>query len=229
MKDVRNLQAGLVAIYPPAAFPVAKVTAGSRAEAVVNTFAFGAAEMSPVGEAIFQRGRMLTEDEEIVIPSLRFDDRRVLLTVAGTSAQADLVVNALEDIFFSGEARLEPIVVVYEASCTAVLDIDWQALFNSSLANFIETRLRSEARTHGIEPRIAIAGLAINLAYETPADLAEHSISLSPKNFSIGLAPKTPPSERRFVSASPMRTEDHLSLLESLEVLLASSATRTRK
>lgn len=228
MKNVQNLQAALVAIYPAASFPVIRVAAGSRVEKLRDTFAFGAAEVTPAGEAIFQRGRLLTDGDEIIIQNLQFDDRRVVVGVAGSSEQSDRVLEALEGILFAGSERLAPLLVVYEASCTAELDFDWQCLFNEKIVSFIEDDVRSSASVLGIKPRIPIAGLAISMAYETPSDLSEYSITLSPKSLSIGLAPKSPPAKRKFLFTSPSRTEEHLRLLETLEKTLTVKPKKVR-
>ena len=220
MERIADLRASRVAVYPTPVIPIARLLAGSLGKQLMETLGFGVARAEG-GEVHLGQGSISIDGEEIIILNLQMNDRRVMLTVEGTSAQADAVAQAIKMMVAPEDAWPAPKVVVYETACTARLNFGWQQLVSGGLRDFVEDSLKPSAGSMGETPEITRVDVVMNLKYATPKSLAEYDISLSPKPFIVGVAPQTPPDDRIFRTQSPTTSDEHLRLLGALEAALA--------
>lgn len=218
MKNIQDLRSERVAIFPPGKVPIGRVLAGSCGVRISESFAFQLSSPVPAEEALeFKRGRAVFDDREIVVISLKLDGRRISLTVEGTARDADYVANELEGIVFQNADPPQPIIVAPETGCTAELDFEWTSLYSPELMSFLAGPVISAASKGGTEPYISAAMTQVQLKYQTPRDLEDQAVALSPKPFTIGPEMGRPLPDRRYVTQSPTRSEDHMVLVEELE------------
>ena len=130
MKQVRNLRSERVAIYPPSVIPVTRILAGRYRALLAEAFAF--VNVAPSGEGIeFGGGAIEIDGSEIIMLSLKFEDRRVLFTIEGTAEDADHLAGEIASIIFEGDEVPEPLIVVPGTSCIATLNFDWTAIYST--------------------------------------------------------------------------------------------------
>jgi|CZKS01.1.fsa_nt_gi hypothetical protein len=175
----------------------------------------GVSTLSPSG-LTFQRGRyQVREDSFIEIVSLTlYNDGIVIDTTSSTQEAdqfaADLLSRASREFMLA----YEPDMIrkhLYISSLIVRSDVSLNA-FNPKLAAFAE-RI-SGALGNGGNPtsRFQFAGLGF---WSEPNDNGVH------KTFSFFPQVGKTFAEHRFYSEAPLKTEDHLRLLEELEVILA--------
>ncbi len=205
-----DMRSGMFAIYPAGAIPVDRIVAVTG-EAIKKDFGFNAA-LFKEGEVEFNHG----SSSGAAVISAAFGPRRAKIVVEGTSDQADAVLVELMGRIFEGSAPPEPLVVVPETTTVAVLEFDWEALYSDALAESLKS-LISASTTSGAAPRVTDPAVTLLLKFQTPEDLDDHGIELSPKLFRIALMPNTPPRERRYAVTTPTRSEDHVRVVEELE------------
>lgn len=222
MRNVRGLTSERVAILPPGDMPLNGIIAGRQGAAVRQLLSPQAARVESDGVAL-QHSCWTYEEREILIPSVKLEGRRMLVTVEGSSDDADLVADAILSAISGDDAPAEPVAVVYDTTCRATLDFDWQELFSPKLMALIGRSALPAFAVGGKEPRIVGAQALFVLRYRTPEELEERAVGLSPKNLSIAPEPQRPLAERRYVTQSPSRSEEHLRLLEELEAALVNN------
>ncbi len=216
MKQVRNLRSERVAIYPPSVIPLNRIFAGSYRALLAKAFAFDT--IAPSGEEIeFRSGAIDIGGSEIIVLSLKFDDRRVVFTIEGTAEDADRLADEIASIIFEGDEVPEPLIVVPATDCIATLEFDWTAIYSTQFVSFLEGHILPAASKGDAKPKVSAAVTQFHLKYQTPADLDEQAVVLSPATLTIGPEPRRPLSDRRYTTGSPTRSEEHLRLLEALE------------
>ncbi len=219
MKAVRELRSERVALYPPSALPLNKILAGSYGSRISEEFAFTNAIRGE--EAVeFKGGSVEIDESEVIVLSMKFDDRSLRFTIEGTADETDRVADVLAQIVFEIGEVPDPIIVVPATGCTVELDFEWTAIYSAAFVSFLEDRVKPAASKGDTEARVAVALAQFQFKYQTPLSLDEQAVMLSPTNFTIGPEPRRPLSDRRFVANSPTRSEEHLRLLEGLEAAM---------
>ncbi len=230
MEDLQDLISQVVRLYPPGSIPMNTILAAGGVRVIEAAFKFNSFAMveSGGGAMQFTHGHLVAaDDHKTIILNATIEERRIMLTVLGTSAEADDAIDAICETIFGEEGPLaDPLVVAAETSCSACLDFDWNELYGSGFTRFLNTSLIAGCTTEGVEPRILHIEMTFGLKYTTPTRLEEHAIGLSAKNFTIGPVPKVPLSERRYQIASPTRSEDHLRIVEELEKSVKEGAKK---
>ncbi len=217
---ISGMKSSRIAVYPASVIPLNGLLAGSLGRRVIELFGFKGATFEG-GEAQLSLGSIQVEEDEIVVLDAKMSEKRMVVSVEGTSRRADAVAAVLESLLMGDKPRVAPRVVVYETSCLAKLDFEWGALVSKQLGSFIENTLRPSVENAGARPRVAHAQVALMLKYNTPEDLEQYGISLSHKMFVVGLAPQAPPDDRLYITQSPTKSDEHLRMLLELETMLA--------
>lgn len=233
MKDIRELRATQIYLYPVGALPIEALAGPRGRQAVRDSFGFQdpvltpwPSELGPLPEIRFMNGEFGDGKTRVVVPSLVFQQRRVVLTVLGTSTQADRfygnLVNMLTVLAADrAEALSDVIYKAEETSCVVTLDIDLRKVLRPAVWNFLRRDVRQAASVPDIPVTIQPSGVTSNVTYQVrDQKIIDHGITLNPKEFSIQPRPGTPLAERTFMTKSPFRSDVHMELLEKLESLL---------
>ena len=216
MKQVRELRSERVAIYPPSTLALNKIIVGSYGLRVTETFSFANVARSEE-EIEFKGGAIEIDNSEIIVLSMKFDDRSIKFTIEGTADETDRVAEEIAGIVFEDSEVPEPIIVVPATGCTVALDFEWEAIYNARFVSFLRNRVLPAARKGGAEARISVVLTQLQFKHLTPLELDERAVSLGPTAFMIGPEPRRPLADQRYVTNSPTRSEQHLRLLEDLE------------
>jgi hypothetical protein len=175
----------------------------------------GISTLSPSG-LVFQRGRyQVREDSFIEIVSLTlYNDGIVIDTTSSTQDADQFAVDLLSRASKEFMLAYEPDMIrrhMYLSSLIVRADVSLNA-FNPNLAIFAE-KISQALGSGGSKFQFAALGF-----WSDPNDNGVHrTFSFMPQ------AGKTF-AEHRFYSEAPLRTEDHLRLLEELELILAKSS-----
>jgi hypothetical protein len=184
------------------------------------------------GELVFVGGSHVpTEQAIIVVNAMSINERRIVIDVAGTTQEADILFSALRGLLAQAEnqpriAITAPLIVSHETECVAEMEIDWRDLVSDQVAELVSgPALRaSEGENAG-----RIAGMALRFTFAftaKDASLAENSVSLSDKRFIIEPRTGVALTDHHFYTASPLDTDSHIRLLEEFEKKLRK---RTRR
>ncbi len=217
---ISGMKSSRIAVYPSAVIPLNRLIAGSLGRRVVELFTFKGATFEG-GEAHLSHGSIQISEEEIIVLDAKMSEKRMVVSVEGESRQADAVAKILEGALVGDRPFVAPKVVVYETACIARLDFEWHALISKRLGDFVDNTLKPSVEAAGSQPKITHAQISLMLKYGTSEDLDQYGISLSPKMFTVGLAPQAPPADRLYITQSPTRSDEHLRILRELEAMLA--------
>jgi hypothetical protein len=224
MKNVSQLTSSEVRIFPPDIIPFRRLVTPLATNALKSVLGFSDSGTNPeAGDLVFQHGTLqLPDSVVIVIPLLTIGDRKIVVQVAGTSEEAELVFSGLIGILekIGTESSLsEPLVVAKETRCVVDLDFSWSDLLSPGVMSFTDALLvASEAS--GVRPSLKGGSLRLVLRYNTPERLEDYGAGLSDKMFTIEPRNDIPTNQNRFYTMSPTGSGAHLKLLQRLESLM---------
>lgn len=224
MKNVTDIHVTQVRLFGPGVLPMGAIRSQGVRDALKESFSFESVLSQPDDGILFRNGAVsFDNDELIVISSLNFAERRLVISVEGTSESATKVYQTITDylsqIDTSGRViKQGPIVLTEETSCVATMGFDWSALFPGPFANLVEEDLRKIASGKGAgEATVNTVRVSVELRFETSEEIKQHSILFSNKSFTIEPSPQEPLANRRYLVKSPLDSEAHLGLLKRIE------------
>lgn len=228
MKDVELLEVKQTRVYAADQLPFHSFIFPPIGAAFKERF--GWTELSMEGtEVALGPGFFPSKDrtEAIVIRRLQMGERRIIVSVTGSSEQAHQVyqgiVDCLAELTGRAEWKAAPAVFVEETTAVATLDFDWSKLLNPALAPFVRSAIEATSGEHG-RARIKAFSMGFKIAYEPGRMAQDIGISISEKLLTIEPREGAAPSDRRFFSRSPTSSDTHIGLLKQLEELLSSTA-----
>lgn len=177
---------------------------------------------------ILDGGTLENETEPVAIPRVVVEERRILLSVDGSSKQADQVYEHLGK-FLAALAGLEATEFQEfrhkseESEVVAELDFAFERLVSNPVWEFMRTEIPAAASTEIFSTSTVPAHFSFFVEYQ-PTDewLSSHRISLARKEFSLEPRIGHPLEEQIYFSKAPLDTEAHLSLLGRIEDLLSN-------
>jgi hypothetical protein len=220
MKDVSDLTVTQFRFYPAGAIPYKSLRVSSRLKPLVAPFSFSRGYLDPATEEIvFESG----SHEDVVIDRVAFSDRRLVLKVLGSSADADRFHGALWSAFMKEATGVDtrppkPVLFFQETACSVTLDADVLSFLAPSVARFVKKDLLAVTSNDVAVTSLTNLNLRFELSYKAKIDLLDsHKIGLANKCFVLEPLANTPLSERRYFAESPTDSDTHIRLIESFE------------
>lgn len=182
----------------------------------------------------FNGGEFFLGKKIIPVNSFTIEERRVVLSIVGTSVEADHffedVKKTIIETLGSSANFYDPIVKVDQSSCFVTLDAGIQKFFESSFISFCNKSLPSynnlpevQVETHPFSLRIEL-----NFKVNNP-ELLRSNITVGPKYLVIEKRLQTRPDENMYFVSSPFDTATHMKLIKDLESALKLKGSLPQK
>ncbi len=207
--------------------PFARLVAKSTLEDQASLFEFGKAGVGqdPTGRPVVELASGLFRRSEAAIPIMRLviEERRILLDIEGTSADADEIYSILREFLIArcdepNDDLLIPILTSEETELVSRLEISAEALILPDWMSFVQEQLIPAAKQPYADPDARIAQFSFLVTYTiTDPRLDDLRITINPKDFVFGPRPGYPISDQVFYSKAPLHSDEHITLLEQLE------------
>jgi len=182
----------------------------------------------------FSGGDFFIEKRIIPLNSYYIEERRVGLTISGTSEEADLFFNNLKKTVIETLGPTvnfhDQLVKVEQSSCFVALSIGIEKFFENSFLSFFNKSLPSYNKLPDIKIESHPFSVKIELNYKVnnPA-LLRSNITVGPKHFIIEKRLQTRPEENIYFITSPFDSSTHLSLIKDLETVLMRKGSLPKK
>lgn len=156
------------------------------------------------------------------INSITFEERRVLLSVLGTSEEADLLFEDLRktisEVLGSSIAFSPPIIKSDQTSCFATFKVDIHNFFSKPFLNFCEKNLQEFNHFPKTQISTQPFSLKVEISYQiNDPVLINSNISVSSKHLIIERRLQTPPEKNMYFVSSPFDSNTHLKLIDEIE------------
>lgn len=158
----------------------------------------------------------------IPINYITFEDRRILLSIVGTSDEADLLFEDLRkkisEVLGPSITFSPPIIKSDQTSCFATFKVDIQNFFSNPLLNFCEKNLQKFNKIPKTKITTQPFSLRMEISYQIddPA-MNTSNITVAPKHLIIERRLQTPPEKNMYFVSSPFDSNSHLKLIEELQ------------
>lgn len=184
------------------------------------------AQLAPGNRGLeFSPGRVTLGGNVKVIDRILVEERRLIVTVGGSSDDARVLEGQLENLILACETRcakssLVRVVQFEEAQCIVQLQIAFGELLNRSTFGSLSQSLQASAFFQkSLSPvRVLPIGCRFLIRYEgKDPSLVDNAITVGDKYLTIEAREGINPEERVFVASGPLKSDDLLKLLQSLE------------
>ena len=179
----------------------------------------------PIPAVQFGVGKIENKGKEFIIDRLSIEERKIIVTLGGTSSDAHDVLNTIITLVESVETRhafttIEPIIEVQESSCIAKMNFSFDSIFTGSQVGNIK------GDCDGIEKKapdgfivdIFPTVLRFKIAYKGLNEkLDKNHITLNEKLLSLEVREGTNLEDKIVVASGPFDTTDLISILTNLE------------
>lgn len=227
MRDLSEIRVAQVRLFKPDVIPLRRLLSQLGSGGIMAAFGFRDSGVNDSGELVFQSGTLVASpgSKSIWIGAIAFSERKIVLQVEGSSADANEVFlalsNAVDQITPGRQpiAEVEPAILVEETTCVVTLDLHWSDLLAPRFRDYLESTLR-ELGSGGATPFLKVPSIRFQIGYLTPPERAIAGVTIADKFLSIEPRIDVPLEERRFIVHSPTDSESHFKLIETLESLL---------
>jgi hypothetical protein len=210
--------------------PLAKLIAGTNPQALAKLFNFNQVQViqEPLSTnaigiqfsyGVFTNSSM----QEIPIPNLQLEERRVLFDIEGPTTDGQEFYENLVDFFrdfnkISRQNYLVPIIRAVDSEIIAHINVDISKLIAPAYLQFIDNTVTPKVKNEFADAKVLPLSIAFQVMYNLHDNyLEEHRVNLSRKEFSIQPAVGHPVNEKIYFSKAPIDTQDHIALLKELE------------
>jgi hypothetical protein len=165
--------------------------------------------------AKFAHGRLLVKGQTVAVTDIGiFNDG--LIVGAMTTDLADIILDDFLS-WITSMYHLRERIILKPRTYTSNLVVEFDKLQNGAitrLENISRKLARALSESRGWNCDIDVQRVAVQT---DPLDLLPHMMPLTSTQFAIERRGGVPYSEGRFWSTAPLRTSEHLTLLESIE------------
>lgn len=232
MRDIRSLTVRQFRIFPPDIVPFRALRTAPGMEVIKKRYKFRESAID-AGELLFAAGMFAKEAGRgvVSVSGVQINERRVIVEVDGTSADATEVYEDLRQLMFSVEPLqepdlAEPVVLTEETQCTVTLDFGWEDLFNERLSGYVTGPFRD--RLSNPNPaKLNLVNARFSFQF-TPLDerIRAFGANLTDKHLTIEPRANYPLEARRFFTVSPLGSDTHFEVLREIETLLTHRKRR---
>lgn len=190
--------------------------------------AVGTNPAQPAIPSLHFNGGEFIHKKIIPINSITFEERRVLLSVSGTSEDADFLFGDLRktisEILGPSIKFLDPLVKADQTTCFATFSLDIQKCFSNPFLNFCEKTLPKFNKIPMTQITAKPFSLRVEISYSVNDPvLNDSNINISPKSLVIERRFQTPPEKNIYFVSSPFDSGTHMKLIEEFQKKLQTS------
>ena len=184
--------------------------------------AIGANPSQPAIPSLHFNGGEFIHKKIIPINSITFEERRVLLSILGTSDEADLLFEDLRktisEVLGPSITFSPPIIKSDQTSCFATFKVNIQNFFSNSLLSFCEKNLQKFNHIPKTQISAQPFSLRVEISYQiNDPVLITSNIGVSPKYLIIERRLQTPSEKNMYFVSSPFDSNTHLKLRREFE------------
>ncbi len=229
---VQKTSISLISIVEFENIPIMTLLSSDKMTQIQRAYNFGAVEPHPgslqnLPTIRFSYGSKLASNQRDV-PILKFeiDPRKIVVEVEGTSDEAEeiyetLLSDVIEMVPETKGLDFTPVIFSFESIIVAQMDFHASKLINPLLSDFIDEDVQQSVSRDLGDAIVNVDKLILRCDYPSPDPiLTEYQINLVRKEFSIFPREGTPLKDQKYVSRAPIRTEEHIKLLEKMEKIL---------
>jgi hypothetical protein len=230
MKRLDSLHVVQIRLFRIDEIPLSDLRLESSVQRVQQAFSFKQSlplqpplSADPQGAIAFMSGELKLGEKAYEVEKLIIESRRIIISVASTSATALSAFDTLKAIILKVDQReakpaYDPVVMTEETTTVAHLDFPITSLFAGEAYNNLIAGFVSRIANYGAKTRIVPSSLHFRVTYEDlPASLKQSNISLSDKDIAIELRVNTGVEESAYFLTSPNSSDVHLGLIALLE------------
>ncbi|MGA1795958.1 MAG: hypothetical protein ACMUIL_08865 [bacterium] len=228
MKDILQLVTTRIIIFPNDYIPYSHLMRPDFINHIVKKYKFKKQEMptdlySPSAPQliVFHGGEFNFEDKMIIVHTLQFEDRKIILECEATTQVLEQVRDKIkEDIIkFDPKQSFNFDDAVYqtdETFCVVILDVDFMDVYSKKFIDFINKNFAPRLKHDFLE--IIPKNMRFTVEFKPDLNLLQNeSITLSPKELVIEPRTKTGIKKKTFQTKSSFDSDTHLKMLEEFE------------
>lgn len=212
--------------------PLSKLMTQRNAEKLMLPFGFAKVDalLDELGQKTFgmrfQYGAFQDETTEVPVESLQIEERKMVITIEGTTNDAEKVYEKIRDILKNVAGKnqphfLAPLLISHESVISSILNFSIDKIIAEPIFNHITMRLPTKISSEKVDVFISLNSVNFDFNYLTKdPSLLDSKITIVSKSLSISAIPGRPITEKTFLSKAPLDTDTHKELLETLERLL---------
>ena len=184
--------------------------------------AVGTNPVQPAPPSLYFNGGEFIHKKITPINSITFEERRILLSISGTSEEADLLFEDLRktisEILGPSVKFLSPLVKSDQTSCFASFKVDLQEYFSNPFLDFCGKNLPKFNQIPKTQLTTQPFSLRVEVTYKiNDPVLKDSNISILPKHLVIERRLQTPPEKNMYFVSSPFDSNAHIKLIEELQ------------
>ena len=223
-----DLRSTLIDLFPVDSLDLTSLMLNSFSNAIIQKYGCSKLNIpSPSGNIglVFSLGQLEIEGKTKVIDRIVIEERRIIVTIGGSSDDARILMKNLLSLIESFETRHEvrpiiPVIEIDESQSTVELAIDFHRLLAGSISANISEVLGSLTNVAPPSMRAAITPSALRFKIRylgENEDLRKHSISMADKYVSIEAREGIGIDARIFFASAPVKSDSLLEFLRYFE------------
>lgn len=234
MRDIVDLKVIQIRLYPIDTIPLSLLAIEKNLIPFKEVLRFKSIatgdEKEDTTSLTFLNGEITYESKVYSVERLILEPLRVLLSVYGSSAVADVLYEEVRKNFLAADpdspmAKVEPYVKVEETSCVASLDVDFRRLFSPSLLRFLDRTVGAHTSSKAVSSQVIPSRFSAKISYElVNRELKEAGVQLLNKVLTIEPRARTRLEEQRYFTLSPTDSDTHFTILREFEKSLRGPA-----
>jgi hypothetical protein len=182
----------------------------------------------PIPQVIYGTGQLKENEKITVIEQLAFDERRIVLMIAGDSRTCNKVFEVVRKIIIEIDQRqekpaYEPLILSEETMTILKLDFPITKLLKDGSLETFGKDLTTRVENLGAKAQAFVSSVHFRIHYDDLPDLLKkQGISLLDKEVAIEWRQQSAVDDNIFFITSPNSSDDHLQLIQHLEELFAN-------
>jgi hypothetical protein len=226
--QIMDLRSTLIDLFSVDAFDFLALMLDSFSTTIINKYGCVKLNVPPPSGGVgivFSLGKVEIDGKIKVIDRIVIEERRIIITIGGSSNEARVVMNDIIMLIVSFETRheirpLSPILEIDESQYTVQLSIDFPRFISGSMAENVPKSISSQTNIAPASMRAIISpvGLRYRIRYQGENDvLRSDSITMVDKYLTIEAREGISLDARIFFASAPVKSEVLLDLLHSFE------------
>jgi len=229
--DVRRTVSHLVQIFRFDEVPIWRAAQQTAVNALTQLLGLQQIGVGPdeTGrpQVLGQIGQFQVANGELIpVLKLALEDRRILLSVEGTTDQAHEVLRVLARYLAELGGHVDddfpqPLVTSYETEFISRLGFQAERLVSPVLLEFVNDDVAQIAGSPLAQAVPALSEVKFIINYQPDPTLEDYRVSFSRKEFVIGPRAGYPVADQMYTSKAPIDSDAHIRILKKLEAILS--------